>query len=693
MTPRSPLLPAAPPAGAPAAPDDRRALPAGGPSDRACRLGAGLLSLVLGAAITAAAPEAAAQVEDRTRTGNGANGDGMDLHLFRPAVDSKGLFSVNGADILGANDISLGLVLDYGHNIMPLSENDRGTEMMLNHAFQGTFQFNYGIANFLVLGLSVPVVLNGAKAVDDIGPGPGANYDDDALDAQVLGNLALHAKVRLLRPDQDVIGLALIAQAGVGVGGSQDFASDPGFFFWPQIVLEKRLGITNPFRVALNAGYRGHTGENPAFGLRQDGMTFQLKEGDFKYSDLITGGFGLSYRVLTPLDLVAETYLTQQVGGGESSRQKLSAEAIGGIKLFIERNSFLMLGAGVGYTPGFQAAEQRATIGFVFEPSIGDRDGDGIKDDQDDCPDEPEDYDGFQDTKADSPPGKYGCPDPDNDEDGILDVDDRCPNNPEDRDGDEDDDGCPEGSDGDRDGDGILDSRDKCPDEPEDRDGFQDKDGCPDPDNDKDGIPDKSDQCPNDPEDKDGFEDEDGCPDPDNDRDGIPDVTDKCPDEPETFNGLEDEDGCPDKGNVVIEENNIVILEKIQFATGSAEILPESFGIVQAVAETLKHHPEFTMIEVQGHADERSADAYNLKLTQARADAVVAALVQRGVNRNAVRAMGYGEYCPLDPAHNAAAWEKNRRVEFKVVRTDKGPTNVELGCATARSKGVVPPPP
>ncbi|WP_437956664.1 OmpA family protein [Sorangium sp. So ce119] len=692
MMPRSPLLPAAPPPGGPAAPDDRRALPAHG---RPSRLGVGLLSMLLGAAITAAAPDAAAQDagRDRTRTGNGANGDGMDLHLFRPAIDSKGLFSVNGADILGANDISLGLVLDYGHNIMPLNENARGTGVMLNHAFQGTFQFDYGIANFLVVGLSVPVVLNGAKAVDDIGPGPGANYNDDALDAQTLGNLAIHAKVRLLRPDQDVIGLALIAQGGVGVGGSEDFASDPGFFFWPQIVLEKRLGITNPFRIALNAGYRGHTGKNPAFGLRQDGLTFQLKEGDFEYSDLLTGGFGMSYRVLTPLDLVAETYLTQQVGGGDSSRQKLSAEAIGGIKLFIERNSFLMLGAGVGYTPGFQAAEQRATLGFVFEPSIGDRDGDGIKDDQDDCPDEPEDYDGFQDTKADSPPGKYGCPDPDNDEDGILDVDDRCPNNPEDRDGDEDDDGCPEGSDGDRDGDGILDSRDKCPDDPEDRDGFQDKDGCPDPDNDKDGIPDKSDQCPNDPEDKDDFEDEDGCPDPDNDRDGIPDVADKCPNDPETFNGLEDEDGCPDKGSVVIEENNIVILEKIQFATGSAEILPESFGIVQAVAETLKHHPEFTMIEVQGHADERSADAYNLKLTQSRADAVVAALVQRGVNRSAVRAMGYGEYCPLDPAHNAPAWEKNRRVEFKVVRTDKGPTNVELGCALARSKGVVPPPP
>ena len=46
------------------------------------------------------------------------NGDGMDTHLFRPAIDSKGFMSVNGSDILGANDISFGLVLDYGRNLM-----------------------------------------------------------------------------------------------------------------------------------------------------------------------------------------------------------------------------------------------------------------------------------------------------------------------------------------------------------------------------------------------------------------------------------------------------------------------------------------------------------------------------------------------------------------------------------------------
>ena len=65
-----------------------------------------------------------------------------------------------------------------------------------------------------------------------------------------------------------------------------------------------------------------------------------------------------------------------------------------------------------------------------------DRDGDGIRDNVDRCPDDAEDFDGFED--------EDGCPDPDNDRDGILDANDKCPNVPEDKDGVDDDDGCPE---------------------------------------------------------------------------------------------------------------------------------------------------------------------------------------------------------------------------------------------------------
>src|SRR4029077_2436402 len=111
-------------------------------------------------------------------------------------------------------------------------------------------------------------------------------------------------------------------------------------------------------------------------------------------------------------------------------------EAIGGIKLYLARNSFLSIGAGRGLIPNKGAnPNARAFIGIVFEPNIGDRDGDGIKDDVDQCPDNPEDYDDFED--------EDGCPDPDNDRDGIPDVDDKCPNVPETKNGFEDEDGCP----------------------------------------------------------------------------------------------------------------------------------------------------------------------------------------------------------------------------------------------------------
>ena len=629
------------------------------------------------------------------------NGEGLDTHLFRPAIDSKGFMSINGSDILGANDISFGLVLDYGRNLLRTNDErdacggpgesacpnggqslDRGVDALVKNSFQGTFGFNYGIANIGSIGITVPVILMAGNEANEIGA-TNDTYDTGKLDSQKISTVALQGKLRLTRVDRGP-GLAIVVQGGVPVGDApRELGADPGGWYWPHVVFENRFGSSKRLKIGLDAGYRGHTGKNPKFGLDNAGRN-QLAEGKLEGGNLATFGAGIAYRVIDPLDLVVETYGTYLLDGKSDSKQKLSQEFLGGIKLFVERNSYLMMGGGSrAFMTGYEAADVRMVLGFVFEPSIGDRDGDGYKDDLDQCPDDPEDFDGFRD--------EDGCPEPDNDNDGILDVDDRCPNTPEDRDGDEDEDGCPEGQDGDRDGDGILDSRDKCPDDPEDRDGFEDKDGCPEPDNDKDGILDKDDSCPLDPEDKDNFEDTDGCPDPDNDKDQIPDVKDKCPNDPETYNGFEDEDGCPDKGKVLIEGSDIIILDKVMFETNSAKILPESDGILDAVAATLKGHPEFQVVEVAGHADERSSDDYNLKLTRDRAASVVDALVSRGVAKSRLVSQGYGEYCPLDEGHNATAWEKNRRVEFKVVKTEDGSTNAERGCEKAKGKGVFPP--
>ena len=109
-----------------------------------------------------------------------------------------------------------------------------------------------------------------------------------------------------------------------------------------------------------------------------------------------------------------------------------------------------------------------------------------------------------------TPPPAVKVPPSDRDGDGVPDESDRCPDEAEDPDGLNDTDGCPEA---DNDEDGIDDGVDECPEEPEDVDGFEDADGCPDPDNDGDSFPDQRDNCPDQPETVNGNEDFDGCPD------------------------------------------------------------------------------------------------------------------------------------------------------------------------------------
>ncbi|MCL2824877.1 MAG: OmpA family protein [Polyangiaceae bacterium] len=218
----------------------------------------------------------------------------------------------------------------------------------------------------------------------------------------------------------------------------------------------------------------------------------------------------------------------------------------------------------------------------------------------------------------------------------------------------------------DTDGDGIPDSLDMCVLEPEDKDGYLDEDGCPDLDNDGDGIPDSIDKCPNEPEDFDGFEDEDGCPDPDNDGDGVLDVDDMCPMEPGPPGG--DRPGCPIKPSLaIVTDTEIRIMQQIHFDTNKAVIKPESYPVVDAVADIMKQYPKLR-IEVQGHTDNRGNKNLNKDLSKRRAAAVMKALVERGIDPTRLRSQGYGQDQPIvanDSDYNRAL---NRRVQF--VRTE-----------------------
>ena len=256
------------------------------------------------------------------------------------------------------------------------------------------------------------------------------------------------------------------------------------------------------------------------------------------------------------------------------------------------------------------------------------------------------------------PPPRPG----DRDGDGYPDPDDGCPDDPEDFDGYEDEDGCPE--DQDTDGDGIGDATDACVLEPEDQDGYLDTDGCPEPDDDADGILDAADQCARDPEDPDGYRDEDGCPDRDNDADGLVDVNDQCPNEP----GPEANQGCPRVyEDVEVTTTHIRISQTIHFEFNRSVIRPVSFPILNTVSQVLRDFPNVA-VEVQGHTDSRGNDSYNMRLSQSRAEAVRDYLVQQGVAANRMTARGYGETRPIASNRTNSGRAENRRVEF--LRTD-----------------------
>ena len=216
----------------------------------------------------------------------------------------------------------------------------------------------------------------------------------------------------------------------------------------------------------------------------------------------------------------------------------------------------------------------------------------------------------------------------------------------------------------DTDGDGIPDTLDKCPNQPEDKDGFEDEDGCPDLDNDQDGIPDTLDKCPNQPEDKDGFEDEDGCPDLDNDKDGIPDASDLCPNEP----GPPEERGCPKKYSLVsVTQEKIELHQAVFFATAKSTIMPQSFALLNEVADVLKSRSTM-QVRVEGHTDSRGKRAANMLLSQGRANAVKAYLVDHGIDASRMVSIGFGPDQPIETNRTAAGREKNRRVEFVILQ-------------------------
>ena len=185
-------------------------------------------------------------------------------------------------------------------------------------------------------------------------------------------------------------------------------------------------------------------------------------------------------------------------------------------------------------------------------------------------------------------------------------------------------------------------------------------------DRDGDGVPDRKDKCPDTP--KGATVSVTGCP-SDADADGVWDGIDQCANTPR---GLKvDAAGCPIASverETELLDTGMIRLQNVNFATKSATIDDASKPALDEVGVILTRWPQLR-IEIGGHTDARGSDKDNLKLSQARAQAVLAYLAERfpSIASGQLTAKGYGESKPLTTGRSPRDLARNRRVEFKVL--------------------------
>jgi outer membrane protein OmpA-like peptidoglycan-associated protein len=560
----------------------------------------------------------------------------IDLNQFRPAELATDGFATSTADGQGHKRFGIMVYIDYNDDALVFEQAGNGTTSSVVHRqLTGHINWNLGLWDHLVLYMDIPyhfIIDAGSGAPEGL-PGGGTGPNAYLLpNGGHFGDIYFGARGNILGTRDDIFELALQATLTVNTSSLADnqqkyagqLDKSPYIGGWFELLMTFNAG--DIVRIPIQAGYKLgntngrdvaqnlHVGNEFTFG---GGLLFMLGQDKFMLS---AEAFGRT---------------AANKGADFWTREQTPVEVLGGFKYLHPKGFVVGVSGSAGVTAGYGAPDWRGIgmIGYTMpgvEPIL-DIDGDGILDDVDQCPNEPEDFDGFQD--------EDGCPDPDNDGDGVLDVNDGCPN------------------------------------DAEDIDGFQDEDGCPDPDNDGDGILDVDDQCPNEP----GTLENKGCPDPDRDGDGVPDRVDNCPDVP----GTVENHGCQNAQLVVIGLGQLEILEKVYFRTGSHKLQKRSFALLDNVAEVLKAHPEIELVRVEGHTDSTGNLKYNMRLSKMRATTVVRYLVGRGkVSKDRLIPEGFGPTRPIVPdAKTKEELAQNRRVEFHLVET--GPEDAVQNAADA----------
>jgi outer membrane protein OmpA-like peptidoglycan-associated protein len=592
----------------------------------------------LRAALPAAAIVAATTAADAQTTTSSQQS--LALDRFTPAPAGDRMFGVESPFVAGDLTPHVMLLADYAHNPLVLrtvSSNQNLGAIVKNQLF---LHLDGGLALWsrLYVNLDVPV------AVFQSGDSPmGAATETFASPSKAqFGDLRLGLRVRLwgdyFDPFQIALGGYVWFPTGArGSATGDSFVTDGTVRGRPEVILGGRAD-----RVVWSASL--------GFDVRGAQQFANVQQ-----STMFDWGAGLGFLFLDDRSLQIGPELSGSLTLKDVQKRTTNAELLLDVRYRVISPLEIAIGAGPGLSSGIGTPDFRGVLSVAYTPEPSrDRDHDGILDKDDACPDVP--------GVPDPDPKKNGCPKPaDRDGDGILDADDACPDVPGVPDPDPKKNGCPKPAD--RDHDGIPDADDACPDVPGVPDPDPKKNGCP-PDRDGDGIPDAEDACPDVPGVRTDDPKTNGCP-LDSDGDGIPDSEDACPHEKGPRDPDPKKNGCPRA--VRVTDKEVIILEQVQFDTGKATIKKVSDPLLDEVAGVLKEHPEILKIEVQGHTDSRGSRALNRQLSQARAEAVMKALVARSVAASRLQAKGYGPDVPIGDNKTDEGRQKNRRVQFNIL--------------------------
>jgi OOP family OmpA-OmpF porin len=547
-----------------------------------------------------------------------ASAQGFSLNRFDPAEHGSNWFSGESLDLRGHLRPAAGLTLDWAYKPLVAYDED-GDEIGPLIESQLFAHLGGGLILWdrVRVGLNVPIAL--------ISQGDAVAINGVTLEAQdgaSLGDIRLGVDVRLLGEYGDIVTLAAGVQLHLPTGDSDAFTGDGGVRLTPRLMVAGDIGI---FAYSARMGIAVRTGVDDSEGVSTG-------------SELAFVGTA-GVRVLDKKLLIGPELWGTTVMDDFFGKQATPFELIFGGH-YTAGDFIFALGVGPGLTRGLGAPGVRVLGSVEWFPAI---------DEAKPAPEpEPEDRDG----------------------DGILDVNDACPDDKGVASDDPEKNGCPLPKD--KDGDGIIDSEDACPNEKGVETDDPDTHGCP-PDRDGDGVYDVDDACP----DVKGIASDDpkqnGCP-GDRDDDTIVDPEDACPDNAGPPNEDKSKHGCP---AARVEKGQIKIIERIEFKSGSDKILPESFGIMEAVRAILAEHDEITRIAIEGHTDSVGKPESNKKLSQRRAESVMKWLTQKGIKRERLEAQGFGMERPIADNDSDEGKQKNRRVEFHIRTVNGEPVDSE----------------